>query len=276
MKRLSECTVLITGSTDGLGKAAAEWFAGKGAEVLLHGRNEDKGRRTLEDIKEATGNEELEYYNGDFSSLRSVSRAAEDIRSGGKQIDVLINNAGIGGGPKSGSARNTSEDGFELIWAVNYLAQVLFTRKLLPLLKKDARIVNVASIGQAELDFDDLNTEKSYDGFLAYARSKLALIMFTFDLAEELNDEGISVNALHPATLMDTNMVDEHFGSSQSSVAQGQEALAFLAASADLEDVTGEFYDGKNRSKVLMQAYEPESRQKLREITEDGLKEFMK
>lgn len=275
MKQISECTVLITGATDGLGKAAARWFAGKGAAVRLHGRNEDKGKQVLQEIKDATGNADLKYYNGDFSSLDSVSQVAEEMLAGEDHIDILINNAGIGGGPKSGSARNTSEDGFEQIWAVNYLAQVLFTRKLLPLLKKGSRIVNVASIGQAEIDFDDLNIEHRYDGFLAYSRSKLALIMFTFDLAEELDGAGIAVNAIHPATLMETNMVNEHFGRSQSSVEEGLEALVFLAASEETEGVTGEFYDGKRSSKALGQAYDRDARLKLKVRTEEILSGYI-
>lgn len=275
MKQISECTVLITGSTDGLGKAAAKWFAEKGAAVRLHGRNEDKGRRTLEEIKDATGNADLKYYNGDFSSLDSVSKAAEEILAGEDHIDILINNAGIGGGPKSGGRRSTSRDGFEEIWAVNYLAQVLFTKKLRPLLEKGSRIVNVASIGQAEIDFDDLNIEHRYDGFLAYSRSKLALIMFTFDLAEEVKDREITVNAIHPATLMETNMVNEHFGRSQSSVEEGLDALAFLAASEDTEGITGEFYDGKRCSKALGQAYDHEARRQLEARTEEILSEYI-
>ncbi|SOC39091.1 SDR family NAD(P)-dependent oxidoreductase [Salinicoccus kekensis] len=275
MKQLSECTVLITGATDGLGKAAARWFAGKGAAVRLHGRNEDKGRRVLEEIEDATGNTDLKYYNGDFSSLDSVSQVSEEILDGEDHIDILINNAGIGGGPKSGGRRGTSRDGFEEIWAVNYLAQVLFTRKLRPLLKKGSRIVNVASIGQAEIDFDDLNIEHRYDGFLAYSRSKLALIMFTFDLAEELDGAGITVNAIHPATLMETNMVNEHFGRSQSSVEEGLDALVSLAASEDTEGVTGEFYDGRRRSKALGQAYDHEARRKLKAQTEEILSGYI-
>lgn len=272
MKTLSECTVLITGSTDGLGKATAEWFAEKDAKVLLHGRNEEKGQKTIEDIKDKTGNENLKYYNGDFSSLESVARVAEDIIAGKKHIDILINNAGIGGGPKSGNKRETSQDGFELIWAVNYLAQVLLTRKLLPLMNNDSRIINIASVGQAELDFSDLNLEKKYEGFHAYSRSKLALIMFTFDLADELDSKNVSVNAIHPATLMKTNMVSTHFGIPLSSVKKGRNALTSLAVS---DGVTGEFFDGKKRTKALNQAYDTNARATLREVTEEALNEYL-
>lgn len=275
MKPISECTVLITGATDGLGKITAEWFAQKGAKVLLHGRNEEKGYKILEQMKHSTGNQQLVYFNGDFSSLRSVAQLAEKIVSNDTQLDILINNAAIGGGPKSQRKRETSQDGFELRWAVNYLAQVLITKKLLPIMKDGSRIINVASIGQSELDFDDLNMEKIYDGYLAYSRSKLALIMFTFDLSSELKDKGVLVNALHPSTLMGTNMVSDHFGSAQTTVEQGFAALEFLATSKALEDVTGEYFEGKTRANALPQAYDTKARKKLKKITEDSLAAYM-
>ncbi|WP_020007179.1 hypothetical protein [Salinicoccus albus] len=139
-------------------------------------------------------------------------------------------------------------------------------------MNEEATIINIASVGQAELDFDDLNTQNNYDGFLVCSRSKLVLIMFTFDLAEKLRSEVTDVNANHPATLMDTNMVKAHFGSSQSSVEQGLDAVTSLATT---EDVTGQFYDGKNRSKALNQADEKEARKKLKSITEDNLSKYM-
>lgn len=272
MKQLSESTVLITGATDGLGKATAEWFAEKNAKVLLHGRNENKGQKTVEDIINKTGNKKLKYYNGDFSSLESVARVAEDILLDNEQIDILINNAGIGGGPKSGNQRETSKEAFELVWSVNYLSQVLFTRKLLTLMKIDSKIINIASVSQAKIDFSDLGTEKNYDGFLAYSRSKIALIMFTFDLADELAEKGISVNAIHPSTLMNTNMVKQHFGKSQTSVKQGLDAVTALAT---VDGITGKFFDGKNRSKALGQAYDKSAREKLKKITEDHLADYI-
>ncbi|MEK2470232.1 SDR family NAD(P)-dependent oxidoreductase [Tetragenococcus halophilus] len=199
MKSLSESTVLITGATDGLGKMTAERFAKQGARILLHGRNEEKGFKTIEEIQQTTGNQSLKYFNGDFSSLQSVAKLAEKIIANSEKIDLLINNAGIGGGPKSQKQRELSQDGYELRWSINYLAQVLLTRKLLPMIKDHARIINIASVGQAPIDFNDINMEKHYEGYLAYERSKLALIMFTFDLATELQEREIHVNALHPS-----------------------------------------------------------------------------
>lgn len=275
MKVVSETTILITGATDGLGKMTAERFAQKGAKVLLHGRNEEKGRKVLEEIKESTGNQKLEYFNGDFSSLASVDQLAEKLNSFDKKLDILINNAGIGGGPKSQKERETTQDGYELRWSVNYLSQVLLTRKLSPIMNNGARIINVASTAQSELDFDDLNLEKNYDGYSAYARSKAALIMFTFVLASELGEKGINVNAIHPSTLMETNMAIDHFGGVQSTVEEGVEAVEFLATSESLEEVSGEYFKGKTSTKALSQAYNKDVRETLKKATEDSLTPYI-
>lgn len=274
MKALSESTILITGATSGLGKMTAERFSQAGAKVLLHGRNQEKGQKVLEEIQTSTGNQKLEYFNADLSSLQSTVQLAEDLISSGVQIDILINNAGLGGSPETKEDRQSSSDGFELIWAVNYLAPVLLTRKLLPIINEDARIINVASVAQTELDFDDLNMEKYYDSYTAYARSKLALIMFTFDLADEVKDQGIIVNALHPSTLMDTDMAIDHFGGTQSTVEEGFEAVKHLAASEKMEGVTGEYFNGKTQTKAIEQAYDEEAREQLKRVTEDAIESY--
>ncbi|KFN91433.1 SDR family NAD(P)-dependent oxidoreductase [Tetragenococcus muriaticus] len=160
MKPLSDATILITGATDGLGKMTAERFAKQGARVLLHGRNKEKGTQVLEEIKQTTNNQNIAYFNGDFSSLSSVAELSEQIISNDERLDILINNVGIGGGPRSKDEREISQDGFELRWAVNYLAQVLLTKKLLPIINEGARIINIASVGQSPIDFDDLKMEK--------------------------------------------------------------------------------------------------------------------
>lgn len=275
MKSLSESTVLITGATDGLGKMTAERFAKQGAKVLLHGRNEEKGFKTIEEIQQTTGNQNLKYFNGDFASLQSVAKLAEKIIANSEKIDLLINNAGIGGGPKSQKQRELSQDGYELRWSINYLAQVLLTRKLLPMMKDHARIINVASIGQAPIDFNDINMEKHYEGYLAYERSKLALIMFTFDLAAELQERKIHVNALHPATLMSTSMVKDHFGQAQSSVEEGFSAVEFLATSKELDEVTGKYFEGKTQAQANAQAYDKAARKKLRQVTKDSIAAYL-
>ena len=144
--------------------------------------------------------------------------------------------------------RRESADGYELTLAVNYLSHFLLTLLLLPQLREPARIVNVSSIGQAPLDFDDLRYERGYDAYSAYAQSKLAQVLFTLELAERLSDRDVTVNALHPATLMDTKMVRGTFGRSRSSVEEGVEATLRLVADPELDGVSGRFFDGTSES----------------------------
>jgi len=269
MKDLSEKVVLITGSTDGLGKMVAKHIAARGAIVLLHGRNQRKGEEVLSEIEKATGSGKLKYYNADLSSLDEVSAMAERILKEQKALHLLINNAGIGGGPRGNKKRELSRDGHELRFAVNYLSHFFLTYRLLALIKSSApsRIINVSSIGQHAIDFKDVMLEKSYDSYRAYCQTKLAQIMFTIDLAEELAGTGVIVNSLHPATLMNTNMVYEFFGSTMSPVEDGAETLEYVALSDETANVTGAFFHGKGKSKAIAQAYDPEARRQLRELS---------
>jgi NAD(P)-dependent dehydrogenase (short-subunit alcohol dehydrogenase family) len=265
MRNVAEATILVTGATDGLGKQVASALAGQGATLLLHGRNRERLQATLEEVSEQTGSEKLRYYLADFSSLDAVRKLAERILSNEDRLEVLINNAGI-----IVQERKESEDGYELTFSVNYLSHFLLTRLLLPLLEHSApsRIVNVASAGQSPLDFSNLMLEQGYDDMKAYSQSKLAQVMFTFGLAERLANTGVSVNALHPASLMDTKMVEETFGYTMSTVEEGAEATVNLAASPELEGVTGRYFDGKREARADGQAYDEEARQTLWELSE--------
>ena len=191
---------------------------------------------------------------------------AERILSEYDRLDVLVNNAGI-----IVQERKESEDGYELTFAVNYLSHFLLTSLLLPLLKGSApaRVVNVASAGQSPIDFDDPMLERGYDAMKAYSQSKLAQIMFTFELAERLSGTGVSVNALHPASLMDTKMVQDTFGYTMSTVEEGTEAVVRLAVSPELEGVTGRYFDGTREARADGQAYDKEARQTLWELSEE-------
>jgi NAD(P)-dependent dehydrogenase (short-subunit alcohol dehydrogenase family) len=169
--------------------------------------------------------------------------------------------------------RELSADGHELTLAVNHLSHFLLTIRLLPLVRRSApaRIVNVSSMGQAAIDFDDPMLERRYDAFLAYAQSKLAQVMFTFELATRLRDEGedgVTVNAVHPATLMDTKMVREAFGRARSTVGEGVEAVVRLAVSDEVVGVSGRFFDGKCEAGVDRQALDPGARRRLWELSE--------
>jgi NAD(P)-dependent dehydrogenase (short-subunit alcohol dehydrogenase family) len=264
-------TILISGSTDGLGKLVARHLASQGAQVLLHGRNKDKGKSVLDELQRISVNSRLKYYNGDFASLQEVKELADGILKDHDPIDILINNAGVGAGMKT-KKRELSRDGIELRLSVNYLAHVLLTEKLLPLLKPGiSRIINVASAGQAPINFENLMLEKSYDGYLAYMRSKTALIMYTFDLAERLKDMGIKVNALHPASLMNTKMVLEDWDYSMTTIDQGAEAVEALLSI----EVTGEYFDEKHTATAISQTYDPEARSALKNVTMEILKKYL-
>ncbi len=258
-------TVFITGATDGLGKLVAKHLVEQGAVVAIHGRNPEKGKALADELSK-TGR--VNYYNADYASLEEVREMSETMRKELSQIDILINNVGIGKGKSS--IRETSRDGFELRFAVNYLSHVLLTENLLPLLPENTgSIINVASVGQEPVDFSDLMLEKNYEGFLAYKRSKTALIIYTIELANRLKSNGINVNSIHPATLMNTKMVTEEWDYTLTTVEEGAEAVENLL----FTKTSGEYYDGKNRAKAIPQVYDARARKKLMEITLDLLKD---
>jgi NAD(P)-dependent dehydrogenase (short-subunit alcohol dehydrogenase family) len=271
VRSVDEAVILVTGSTDGLGKSTARDLAAAGATVLLHGRDPERGDAAVREIHEETDNDRLHYYVADFSSLEEVRRLAHEVTADYDRLDVLVNNAGIGAGRRGETSRDLSRDGYELRFAVNYLAPFLLTRLLLPLVRRSepARIVNVASAGQSPISFDDVMLERGYDGMRAYAQSKLALVMFTFDLAGELEGTGVIANSLHPASLMDTKMVFETFGSASSSVREGTDATVRLAISPELRRVTGRYFDGQREARAYEQAYDPEARERLRRLSEE-------
>src|SRR6202163_2889266 len=260
-------TVLVTGSTDGVGRYVAAKLAAAGAKVLIHGR--DKARaKTLADEIGARGHTEPVFYQADLSSLAGARQLAEAVLAEHDRLDVFISNAGIGSRPPE---RQTSADGHELRFAVNYLSGFLLAHLLLPLLKASApaRIVNVASLGQHPLDFDDVMLTKGYNGNRAYAQSKLAQIMFTIDLAQELEGSGVTVNALHPATYMNTTMVREGGITPISTVEQGGEAILHLAAGDDVAGKSGLFFNGMQQAQANPQAYDAGVRKRLRALSLD-------
>jgi NAD(P)-dependent dehydrogenase (short-subunit alcohol dehydrogenase family) len=265
MRDAAQATILVTGTTDGLGRRVARELTAKGVTVLLHGRNPERLEATLEELRSQTGSEKVNSYLADLSSLAAVRGLADRIFSEHDRLDVLVNNAGV-----ISPERRESEDGYELTFAVNYLSHFLLTRLLLPLLKDSApvRIVNVASAGQSPLDFSNLMLERGYDAMKAYSQSKLAQVMFTFELAEHLRGTGVSVNALHPASLMDTKMVQSTFGYTMSTVEEGMEAVVRLAISPKVEGITGRYFDGTRQARANRQAYDPRDRNRLWVLSE--------
>ncbi|RVD73826.1 SDR family NAD(P)-dependent oxidoreductase [Mesorhizobium sp. M4A.F.Ca.ET.029.04.2.1] len=263
---LKDKTVLITGSTDGVGRVVAEKLGASGAHILVHGRDAMRGKAVVAAIEAAGGKAEL--LVADLSSLAEVRRLAEAVRARTTRLDILINNAGVGtaGG---GAKRQVSADGYELRFAVNYLAAFLLTSELLPLLKASApaRIVNVASAGQQAIDFDDIMLTHGYSGVRAYCQSKLAQILFTVDLAGELKGSGVTVNALHPASYMDTTMVRQAGVTPWSSVETGADAILNLAASPALKGRSGLYFDGQRESRADVQAYDEKARRQLHSLS---------
>jgi NAD(P)-dependent dehydrogenase (short-subunit alcohol dehydrogenase family) len=265
MRDVAEARILVTGATDGLGRRVAQVVAAKGATMLLHGRNPERLKATLEELRIQPGSEKVSSYLADLSSLGAVRGLADRIHSEHDRLDVLVSNAGI-----IARERRESEDGYELTFAVNYLSHFLLTRLLLPLLKDSApaRIVNVASAGQSPLDFSNLMLGQGYDAMKAYSQSKLAQVMFTFDLAERVRDTGVSVNALHPASLMATKMVQSTFGYTMSTVEEGAQAVIRLAVAPEVEGVTGCYFDGTRKARANRQAYDSRVRNRLWVLSE--------
>ena len=257
-------TILITGATDGIGKLAAVQLAKEKFSVLIHGRNQTKVDNVVTEIKNATGNNNIEGFTADLSSMAEVRKLADDVLQKHKSLDVLINNAGAGTADKQ-----TGKDGTELRFAVNYLAPFLLSHLLLPALKNAApsRIVNVSSAGQRAIDFDNIMLEQDFDGVRAYCQSKLALIMFTIDLAEKIKKDNITVNSLHPGTYLDTNMVRKSGITPWGKPETGADAEIFLATSEKLDAVTGKYFDVKKESKANSQAYDEKARKKLWQLS---------
>jgi NAD(P)-dependent dehydrogenase (short-subunit alcohol dehydrogenase family) len=257
--------VLVTGSTGGLGRETAKALARQGDHVIIHGRNVERAEDLVAEIA-AEGNGSARFYRADFASLSEIRALGEAILNDYDRLDVLVNNAGIY--LPNSTERRLSEDGYELNFQVNYLSGHVLTRMLTPLLEASApsRIINVSSGAQEALDFDNLMLESGYEGRRAYAQSKLAQIMMTFSLAEDLSERGIVTNALHPSSLMNTDMVLEAGIEPRSSVETGRDALMRLIN----DDVgTGKYFRVFEEDRADPQAYDTEAVARLMEISAD-------
>lgn len=266
---MSGKTVMITGSTSGLGATVAQRLGALGATVIVHGRSEERGAEVVAAIN-AAGPGRAVFYRADLASLDDVEALAAQVRANHPQLNLLINNAGIGG--STGNERRESADGYELTFAINYLSHFHLTRELLPLIEASApaRIVNVASVGQAAVNFDDVMLENSFSQMNAYSQSKLAQIMFTISLSEMLDPDEVTVNSLHPATFMDTPMVVSTGRQPMSSVEDGADAVMQLAVGAALEGRTGLYFNSMEEARArVQQAYDADARQQLWDLSLD-------
>ena len=270
MRELDQQTILITGASDGLGRALTAELAAGGATVLIHARDEGRGKAVVDEIRAQTANDKLQLLLADFASLEQVGVLAQRVAEDHDRLDALVNNAGIGTTLPGEGRRMESQDGYELRFAVNYLAGFMLTRRLVPLLQRSApaRVVNVSSAGQAPIDFDDVMLERSYDGVQAYCQSKLAQVMFTFDLAQELSGSGVTATCLHPATYMPTKMVHAAGVNPISSLEEGVRATLHLVADPKLEGVTGRYFNGQRPASPQAQADDAAARRRLRELSD--------
>lgn len=258
--------VLITGSTDGIGKATALQLAATGATVIVHGRDTERCQRTCDDIRATTGNPNVDCIVADLSSQRHVRQMANDILARYDRLHVLINNAGI-----ITPTRQITEDSLEMTFAVNYLAPFLLTHLLLDLLKRSAptRIVNVASTVHydGQIDFKDLQSERKYNSVAAYKNAKLAEVLFTFELAERLKGSGVTVNALHPGVVA-TKLLDAGWGWTNGwTTEQGAALSVYLASSPEVAQVNGTYFESKAAGGASPKAKDAKLRRQLWDIS---------
>ena len=278
-------TCLITGATDGIGKEAAIELAKKGCNLILIGRNKKKGEKVVEQIRKVADNYvDIDYFTADLMLMKEVSRVADEVSRKYPKIDVLLNNVGA-----YFAFRDVTEEGFERTFALNHLGYFLMTKKLLPLVEKSdyKRIVNVSSSAHYGIDFefDNMNGEKKYSGFDVYKKSKLANVMFTYELAKRIEGTGITANCLHPG------FVSTNFGKNNNflwrnvirvamwltaiSVRDGAKTSIHLACSDEVKDITGRFFANSQIKKGSSKAKNEEHNRKLWELSEEFVEKFV-
>ena len=278
-------TCLITGATDGIGKEAAIELAKKGCNLILIGRSKEKGEKVVKQIRKVDDSHvDIDYLIADLMLMKEVSRVADEVSRKYPKIDVLLNNVGA-----YFAFRGLTEEGFERTFALNHLGYFLMTKKLLPLVEKSnyKRIVNVSSSAHYGIDFefDNLNGEKKYSGFDIYKKSKLANVMFTYELAKRVKDKGITANCLHPGfvstnfgknnNLLWRNVIRVAMWLTAINVKDGAKTSIHLACSDEVKDITGRFFANCEVKKGSSKAKNEEHNRKLWDISEDYVKKFV-
>jgi NAD(P)-dependent dehydrogenase (short-subunit alcohol dehydrogenase family) len=257
--------VLITGSSDGIGKQTAVDLANMGAHVIVHGRTSAKTEKTIRNLNSQVSKGKIYGVSGDLSSFDSIHKISRDLHDRFDRIDVLINNAGV-----FQHERLLSQDGIELTFSVNHLSYYLLTGLLLDLIRRSeyARIVNVASQAHArQLDFENLQGEKYYEGYDAYSRSKLCNILFTYFLSEALTGSGVTANVLHPGVI-GTKLLHEGFGAGGSQLTEGSKTSVFLASDPGLNQTSGRYYSNQQAVRSARISYERSVQQELWRVSE--------
>jgi len=266
-------TILITGSTDGIGKQSAIELAQVGSRIIIHGRNAEKCELTVKKIISLTGNLKIDYVVCDLSSLIEVKKMAESIKTQYEKLDILINNAGLYENEKIFTL-----DGYESTFGVNHLAHFLLTILILDRLKSSApsRIINVSSIAHSNCDFDleNLNSEKYFNNYNAYAISKAANILFTYKLAEDLKETDVTVNSLHPGVIT-TKLLRKGFNMQGASLEEGASTSVYLTSSPEVGGVTGKYFINSKESNSAPFTYDAELQGKLRDVSYKMVEKFL-
>jgi NAD(P)-dependent dehydrogenase (short-subunit alcohol dehydrogenase family) len=267
---------LVTGANSGIGKATALELAKMGATVVMVARNSQKGQDALAEIRKETGNDSLDLLIADLSSLESVKLLATQFIAKYPKLHVLVNNAGL-----FNQRRRVTTDGYESTFGINYLAPYLLTNLLLDRLEASApsRIVNVSSVGHygGHIDFENINLDKHYSGWTAYRQSKLALVLFTRELAKRLQGTRVTVNSVHPGTVA-TNIWSRPMGPAgfimsvpklfMRSPTKGAETVVYLASSPAVENTSGEYWDDLKIKESSAESYDDNVAKKLWNVSE--------
>ena len=264
--------VLITGATDGIGKQAAIDLAKMDYHVIVHGRAEESVNQTIKDIGEETGKDDLKGFSGDFESLSQVRELAQKINQSYDHLDILVNNAGI-----FQTEKQTTEDGFEKTFQVNYLSHYLFTRLLKSLLLKsdNARVVNVSSMVHATaIDFENLQGEQNFVGSKAYGISKLCNVLFTYKLARETEKENLTSNCLHPGVIS-TKLLKQNYGDIGNAVQEGSDNIVYAATSEKLDGISGKYFVNKMPQSSATISYEPGVQDTLWKVSEEMVSDYL-
>ena len=274
-KTMKDKVVMVTGANSGIGKAVSLALAKKGATLVMVARNPERGEAARSEIIRKSQNNAVDLLQADLSSLESVRILASEFQKKYSGLHVLINNAGL-----FNQRRRVTADGYENTFATNYLAPFLLTNLQLDLLKASApsRIINVSSVGHynGHINFDDLNLENDYGGWKAYGQSKLALVLFTHELAKKLQGTGVTVNAVHPGTVA-TNIWSRPLGPVgfimtvpklfMTSPEQGAETIVYLASSPDAKGLNGEYFEKLKVKKSSDESYNEEIAQRLWDVS---------
>ncbi len=231
-------TILITGATDGIGLAAAGQFAQPGHRVLLHGRNPEKLKAAEQAVSARSADGCVESYLADLSRFGDIEKLATDVADRHSRLDVLINNAGVLKTP-----RPITADGLDVRFVVNTIAPWLLTQRLLPLLDRRGRVINLSSAAQSSVNLEALKGKRRLSDMDAYAQSKLALTMWSRHMAHEIGDHGPVIVAVNPGSLLATKMVKEAFGSSRSDVSVGAQILVRAALDDTFAAASGNYFD---------------------------------